>query len=401
MRVAIIDPSLFTWPYDAELGLALQREGHEVAIYGTSGSPPAEAAAPLLRPHFYRAVERLRRLPLPHGAVSIAKGLSHVVSMARLVRVLEAQAPDVIHFQWTPLPFVDLRFLPLLRRLAPLVLTVHDSRPFNGNPRSQLQNWGATTIVGRFDQLIVHTCAARDQLAADGIDSRRINVVPHGPLTLPAPPDLANDTPRGTSRTRLLFFGKIKPYKGLDVLIEALAAMPTDLRDRWQLRVVGEPYMDVEPLRTVAQQSGIADQIHFDLRFIPDAEIPLLFAAADLLVLPYRQIDASGVLMMSLSSGLPIVASRLGLFAEVLRDGQHGRLVDPGNPQSLATALGDLIGNPGALPYMGLQVRRLGAEWPDWDEIARRTARIYATAGQHYEPGLDEHTIHPDLRGPQ
>ena len=136
MRIALIDPSLFTWPYDAALALALRAAGHEVAIFG---KPPREAdtgpARELLHSHFYRTLEATslaRRLPRP--VFLGAKGLNHIVDMGRLLRALREFRPDVVHFQWAPLPMVDRLFVPRVRRIAPCVLTVHDSAPFNGAP---------------------------------------------------------------------------------------------------------------------------------------------------------------------------------------------------------------------------------------------------------------------------
>lgn len=397
MQIAMIDPSLFTWPYDSELALALRRAGHDVVIYGSESrlsGQDSSAAGGLLRNHFYRDFHRRQWFGFSRALALAAKGINHIVSMKRLVSELSRTRPDAIHFQWTPLPVVDRWFLPQLKSIAPLVLTVHDSNPFNGTPRPSLQRWGAQTIACGFDRIIVHTRAAVERVAAQGVDRGRINVVPHGPLNVPSTP-VAGNAPSAGDKVRLLLFGKIKPYKGLDLLLQALAALPENLRDRWSLRVVGEPHMDVEPLVAQAQQSGIADRIDFDFRFVEESEIPALFAAADVLVMPYREIDASGVLMSSLAAGLPIVASRMGLFAEMLVDGQHGRLVTPENVDDLSSALAGLIANPASLPYMGLQVRRLVADIPGWDEIARRTSTIYADANQ----AVSQAALEPDISG--
>ena len=382
MNVAMIDPSLFTWPYDSELALALRRAGHEVLLYGSESRLREQhpgAARQLLRNHFYRDFQQKQWLSFSRTVTRIAKGIDHIFSMRQLADEFSRVRPDVIHFQWTPLPVVDHSFLPALRSIAPLVLTVHDSTPFNGTPRSFVQNWGARTIARGFDRVIVHTRTAVERIAAQGVERRKITIIPHGPLQLPAKPATSGDS-RDDGKVRLLFFGKIQPYKGLDLLLKALATMPDAFANRWTLRVVGEPYMDVNPLLELARESGIHDRIEFDFRFVMESEIAGLFTAADLLVMPYRAIDASGVLMSSLAAGLPIVASRLGAFSELLTDGQHGRLFEPEDVAALASALTDLIGNPASLAYMGLQVRRLFSDIPDWDEIARRTAQLYAGA---------------------
>jgi glycosyltransferase involved in cell wall biosynthesis len=381
MRIAMIDPSLFTWPYDAELASALRRAGNEVVVYGrTHEAVSGGSATELLRRHFYRRLEApwINRLPRP--LFLMLKGISHFLSMRGLLRILRAERPDVIHFQWTPLPAVDRWFMAPLRRIAPTVLTVHDSAPFNNNPGAQMQRWGATGILSHFDHLIVHTRAAARRVESYGVDGRRVSVIPHGPLgggfTMPVC-NRSSAADEASGIVRVLLFGKIKPYKGLDVLLRAWAALPSQAARRCRLRVVGAPYMDMAPLIDFARQAGIGDSIDFDLRFISDSEIPAILAQADIMVMPYREIDASGVLMTALCAGLPIVASRIGLFAELLQEGVHGRLVLPEDPQALATALSELILDKDLRVRMRERVLALRASIPDWREIADRTLRLY------------------------
>src|ERR1700712_4371484 len=116
MKVALIDPSLFTWPYDAALALGLSSVGHQVTVFGkplvAADAGPAHA---LLAPHFYRSLAQPFAQRLPRPVFMGLKGGSHILAMQRLVSELRALKPDVIHFQWTPLPAVDRWFLPALR----------------------------------------------------------------------------------------------------------------------------------------------------------------------------------------------------------------------------------------------------------------------------------------------
>jgi glycosyltransferase involved in cell wall biosynthesis len=381
MRIAMIDPSLFTWSYDAELALALRHAGNEVVVYGRTHEAVASGpSAELLRRHFYRWLEAPWISRLPRPVFLMLKGINHFFSMLGLLRVLRAERPDVIHFQWAPLPAMDRWFIASLRRVAPVVLTVHDSAPFNNNPGARVQGWGATDILSRFDHLIVHTRAAARRVESYGVDGRRVSVIPHGLLgthvTMPVRErSAAADEDNGI--VRILLFGKIKPYKGLDVLLRAMAALPLQAARRCRLRVIGAPYMDVTPLTEFARQAGIGGSIDFDLRFVGDSEIPAILAQADIMVMPYREIDASGVLMTALCAGLPIVASRIGLFAELLQDGEHGRLVPPEDPRALAAALSELVLDRVLRARMGERVLALRASIPGWREIADRTLRLY------------------------
>jgi glycosyltransferase involved in cell wall biosynthesis len=376
MRIALIDPSLFTWPYDSALALALRDAGHTVRIFGKE--PRAADTGPaleLLEPHFYREIEPLVGR-MPHPLFLGIKGLSHTFHMGRLLRELRAFQPDVIHFQWAPLPAVDRLFLPALRRIAKTVLTVHDSAPFNGNPRSALQAAGAIKIMSSFDRLIVHTEAAAQRLRSYGMRAEQVVRVPHGPLEGSTPPvrRAARDE---QAPVTVLLFGRIKHYKGTDLLLRAAAEMRRDLLARTRIRVVGQPFIDLAPLHELVANAGISDYVQIEPRFVSDQEVSELLGAADIVALPYREIDASGVLMTAISAGVPIVATRVGLFAELLQDGVHGKLIDVEDHTALARALEALVESRELRETMGTQVRALRDALPTWNSIAQQTTSLY------------------------
>lgn len=127
MRVAMIDPSLFTLPYDRALVDGLTLSGHQVTLFGRRPGPDDNSARGVtLVDAFYRFSSGRLITGLPNKLRLGVKGLDHFWSMWRLGRVLRRARPDVIHFQWLPLPLVDRQMLAQLRRIAPLVLTVHD-----------------------------------------------------------------------------------------------------------------------------------------------------------------------------------------------------------------------------------------------------------------------------------
>lgn len=376
MRIALIDPSLFTLPYDRALSGGLQAAGHEVAVFGrTPGPYDGDAGGIDLVPHFYRLSDGPGRV-LPRPLRLAAKGVDHALSMLLLLLRLRRERPDVIHFQWLPLPMVDRRFLGGLRMVAPLILTVHDTNPFNGDPSAGLQSRGFFIALDGFAKLIVHTAQGRARMCAAGIPDARLEVLPHGTL-LPAP-ERAPDPMTGP--LTFLLFGKIKPYKGTDVLLEAFAALPENLRRGARVRVVGKAYMDLDPLRAMAERLGIAAQVGFEPRFVADAEIPDLFAPGVVAVFPYREIEASGVLSMALACGRPVLASRLGTFAETLVDGVHGALLPPGDATALSSAMARLLADRPHAAACAASARRLIDAVPSWDEIGRKTASVYADA---------------------
>jgi glycosyltransferase involved in cell wall biosynthesis len=374
MRIAMIDPSLFTPPYDGELLRALEEVGGQVTLYGRR-LRQGEALPDSIRlaKRFYAVSERL-----PKQVRRPIKGVEHVLDMSLLAASMVLDPPSVIHFQWCPLPQWDAIAVSLLQRVAPVALTVHDPNPYNGTNLG-VMNSGALTLPNLVDTVIVHSAAGKAQLVRNGVAERKIHVIPHGALPVRGS-ELA---PPRRDKFTIVAFGKIKPYKGLDTLVAALAGMSPDLKKRVELIVVGEPVMDLADIRALAEGSDVSVRWH--LKFVADAEIDFWLRQSDLFVFPYRDIDASGVLMSCLKYGKPVVASRLGMFAEILKDGVHGYLIDRGCPPAAFTgAIARIATAPALAEVMGGEVRRLTDRLPTWIDIARATMALYRDTRQRW-----------------
>jgi glycosyltransferase involved in cell wall biosynthesis len=397
MKIALIDPSLFTWPYDLKLAKGLTDIGHAASIVGCRpGQRPSLDEERFLDGHFYPGLQSRLFKRLPRNVQLGLKGLSHAESMARLIRRFSRTPPDVIHFQWVPLAIVDSKFIAKFRRIAPTVLTVHDSNPFNNNPSSRIQRIGALGILHCFDHLIVHTTVARDRLRSVGISDDKISVIAHGLLTdhIDRPADQPSVR---EGRVQILLFGKIKPYKGVDVMLRALALLPQDVRARCSLKVVGWPEMPMEPLFALVKELQLEEVVEFDLRFVPEDDVTSLISCADVLVFPYRDIDASGVLMLAIAAGRPIVASNLGTFSEWLSDQAEGTLVPPDDPAALSRSLERLIGDPAYRNSKARGMLDLRESVPTWTSIARLTEAAYEKASRRADAHASAHVL-PDSR---
>lgn len=380
MRGAIIDPSGFTVPYDHCLATALVRQGCHIVLATTRMPSGLWAQGTVYErwEHFYQITSRLTKTKIR----TYLKGCEHPLDMARLLRRLHRWKPDVIHFQWLPFPAVDRFFLWRLRKIAPLVLTVHDTEPFHGAPSSKFQLVGLMSALRQFDHYIVHTKYSKEILMRKlALPEHRVTIIPHGVFTYYR--ELVNDSGKSeqaslsAGKKKVLFFGVLKPYKGVDVLLEAFARLPEPVARETVLQIVGYPRMSVEPLQSLARRLGIEHRVFWDLRFVEEAEVAAYFSQADVIVLPYRRIDQSGVLMIALAFGKPIVASRVGGFAEIISDGVHGFLVDPGEVESLARALARLLGDEELRRRMAGVVERLAGGELSWNNIAKQTVQLY------------------------
>src|SRR6185437_3589036 len=188
------------------------------------------------------------------------KLLEHVPDMVRYRAV--ARTADVVHFQWLAVQAVDRYLLPS----RPIVLTAHDLLPREPRPG---QAWAQRRLYDAVDAIVVHSSYGRDQLVGRlGVDAGKVRVIHHGAfkhLTVQAhevslPSDLQTvDSPV------VLFFGLLRPYKGIETLLQAWR----DIRSDAELWVVGRPRMPLEPLRSLAGPG-----VRFIPRFVSDAELP-------------------------------------------------------------------------------------------------------------------------------
>lgn len=150
----------------------------------------------------------------------------------------------------------------------------------------------------------------------------------------------------------LLFFGLIREYKGLDVLLHALA----ELDDSYVLIIAGECYGGFDKYQGIIDRKRLKNKIvHLDC-FVPDSEIQYLFSATDVCVLPYKNATQSGVTAVALHFDLPIVATNVGALDEYIKDDFTGKLVPPNNSFELAQAL-KKVTNPNVLESMTSEIK--------------------------------------------
>jgi glycosyltransferase involved in cell wall biosynthesis len=360
VRVHLVDPSAFTPPYDHALAGALAARGVDVELvtsrFGYGETPAARGY--VVSERFYRWApgapgSRLRRA---------AKLVQHVPDMLAERRAA-ARGADVVHFQWLDVQAIDGRLLPA----GPTVLTAHDVLPREPRPGQLRAQAG---LYERVDAVVVHSEHGRERLVgAVGVPAGRVTVIPHAAFTglrdvagvLPAELAAADD-----GRPVALFFGLLRPYKGLDVLLAAWEGM----RDA-QLWVVGMPRMDIAALR----ESAPAD-VRFVSRFVSDAEAVGVLRRADVVVLPYREIDQSGVLASALGLGRPLVVSDVGGFGEVAQAGA-ARLVPAGDASALHDELALLLGDAGRRAQLGAAATALADGAWSWDAAARAHVELY------------------------
>jgi glycosyltransferase involved in cell wall biosynthesis len=222
----------------------------------------------------------------------------------------------------------------------PVVAVVH-------NPADHDAGWAqrlaARSVLARCDGLFTHAEALAKRLARDypGLP-RAAHPLPAtavGPLLDRAAARQSLRLPAGGRLA--VFAGLIRPYKGVDLLLEAFAHLPAE--SDWRLVVAGEAWGGLgRQLRRRAAEPDLAWRVRLDLRWQSEEELRTLLSAADLVVLPYRDGSQSAMAPLVLAAGVPVLTTRVGGLAEVVEDGVNGRLVAPGSAEALAQALAAL-----------------------------------------------------------
>jgi glycosyltransferase involved in cell wall biosynthesis len=241
---------------------------------------------------------------------------------------------DVVIFVWWiwvwAIPYLIIQ--ALLPRKVGKILQCHNVNDKEPAPwKSALTNF----VLGNADHVIVHA-ASEEREAGKRTTSKIIrSFLPVHEVGGPIPSRVEARQRLGIASERVaLMFGHVRPFKGVDIALEAWK----DLQHEVLLLVAGEIWWnESERYRTAALKFG--NRVRFDSRFIPDAEIADYFAAADVVLAPYRAEAQSGVILTAFHFGRPVIATRVGGIPEIVGDGFNGLLVAPENPRALAGAI--------------------------------------------------------------
>jgi glycosyltransferase involved in cell wall biosynthesis len=334
----------------------------------TSAFVHGDAPAPSgyeVREHFYR---RSNALAVGSRLRPAAKAAEHVADLRRLRAALRRDRPDVVHVQWCVLRPVER---PFYRRLhaegTPVVFTAHDPVP---NVGGAARRRSVAATARSFERVVCHSEWGLEALVERcGVDPGRVRVIPHGVFGhLRQLPEVA--PPFDPDGPLALAPGLIRPYKGIDVLLRAWPRVREQVPTA-SLLVAGRPMMDVSALAT--DQPGVV----FLPRYLSDAELAAALRRADVVVLPYRRIDNSGVLAAALAFAAPLVMSDVGGFGELHRSDGVGELVPPGDAVELGAVLGRLLGDPDARARLAERSAAAAAGPLAWDSIAEQTESVY------------------------
>jgi len=282
--------------------------------------------------------------------------------------------PDVVHIQMSQaLGFVAL-LVAILRLLAlKVVVTAHNVLP---HERSRLALLALRFIYGRSAAIIVHSRHCRSQLLGE-FGTRiadKASIIDHGDYMMLAGATVGHAAP--ATPFTVLFFGFIRQYKGLDVLLRAMGIVRASGRD-CRLLVVGRPVEPFAPYQALMRELDLEAVTECVLDYVPLEAISGYFNRSSCVVLPYLDASQSGVLQLAYAFDKPVVASRVGGLPEAVVEGGSGLLVPPGDPAGLAAALIRLLDDPALCRTLSQGAAELAKTRFAWSSIARLTLGAY------------------------
>lgn len=337
MRIVIVGPSR---PYRGgiahfsdELAGTLRLRGHEVVMETFRRQYPSR-----LFPGTSQLEGSLDALP--DDTVARLDSINPASWWATARRIRRRGADVVVFAYWIAFFAPAYRVIASAMRRAgiPTVAIVHNALPHERRPGDRLLG---RSFFRRCDRLITLSTAVAKDVRSMNVDTRLVEA------SHPVYTHFGKEVDRTSARTTLgfatdapmlLFFGFVRRYKGLDVLIEAMPQILEHNPDA-QLLVAGEFYEDEETIRDRVAALGIGPSVRFDTRYVPDEKVPLYFSAADVLVQPYRSATQSGVAHVAFHFGRPVIVTDVGGLAETIPDGEAGLVVRPEDPEALAEAV--------------------------------------------------------------
>ncbi len=373
MKTLMVD-SLVGSEYPISLCNSLEKAGLDISLVSTQN----------------RKTESEVNFPLKRWSPSKKQFLSkfrktgqYIKYLMRLFMFIKAENVDIVHFQFFRRERIETFYFLLLRLVGvKLVYTAHNVLPHEHNKIDPILK---SIIYKSTNIIVVHTRYIKNKLVTRfKIDPEKVYVIPHGNYDtyLPKEAITKNEARNNLNLAEkdpvMLFFGHIREYKGLDTLLDAFEIASQE-NSEIKLLIAGEPQTQALKDRYVNRIKQIAanDRIIFKPGFIPTDKVAEYFTASDIVVLPYKHIDHSGIVHMAYSFGKPIIATKVGDFGEVIEVGRSGFLLEKNDAVNLSETIIKAFSDKRKLEEMGDFSRKLNETKYSWDNIAVKTIRLY------------------------
>lgn len=364
--------------YDLGLCEAIAKTGFSVTLY-TSDSTTLDqhiALSTRVRKVYRGAYGKASRM---------VRGIRYVVGVLRAVFDAWQRKTRLAHFHLFEFSWLELINILVFRLIrAKIVATVHDVDVLDriNDIRSQRRY---QKFVPYVDMYLVHTDYAANALCKVLPEAKgRLEIVTHSDSDFV----FGFDGDRMAARKMIgastheddllvLFFGQIKEVKGLDVLISAFSIVANS-NSRAQLLIAGKAWRtDFEKFEKQIADLGLSERVIRHIRFIDNKDVPVYFKAADVVVLPYRKVYNSGVLLRAMDYGAAIIASDLEPFRQVISDGKNGVLFSSGDSDALAVQLNRVLSDESFMAELRHAAKKTIETHYSQEVIGQEMKRIY------------------------
>ena len=364
--------------YDIGLCDGVGRSGIDITLYTCNKNPPQSVVGVFkVKPIFINVYGK---------DPSWRRGLRYVKALVTALIIERITGSKLIHFHFFyvgPLEFLSVLLARCLN--FRVVVTAHDVESFK-------EDLSVKSLVMR-TYAMVHAVVAHNKTSAVevvrklGVNEERIHIIPHGSYV----DFIEKPLPREVAKKRIglgeaanpviLFFGQIKQVKGLDLLIKAFALVSNDFPNA-QLVIAGRVWKDdFSKYEKLIDDNNIEQRVKLHIRYVADDEVNAFYSAADVVVLPYRRIYQSGVLLMAMSFGIPVLTSDLDAMKEIVVDGENGYLFESDNQNDLAIALRRVLSDiNGREKVSKAALNNMDVDF-NWLTIGAKLANMYRLVG--------------------
>ena len=269
----------------------------------------------------------------------------------------------MIHL-WNPI-------VNFLSKKAKIITTIHDVTQHKGE-ESFIMDSLRKIVLKQSHRVIILSESLRKKLVSQKVKNDIISVIPHANFSYYSENfEISN---KNYDNETILFFGRINPYKGLDILLEAMKIVIKSY-PKIKLNIVGNG--DISSYLDLVEQ--IKNNLELNVRWIKDEEVEGFFSRADFVVVPYIEASQSGVIPLSYSMGLPVIASNIGGIPEQVLDGETGYLVEPKDIKGLAEKIIFMIGNKEKVKILGNNAYTFAKEKLSWEGSAQLLSQVVDT----------------------
>ena len=289
---------------------------------------------------------------------------------------------NIIHFQ--SVNEVEILMILAARLIGlKVVYTVHNVNPRHGKIKFY-HLFLYRIMYGFSNHLIIHSQSGKDELGKlFSVPPNKVAVIPHGDYKFFLPKQMVQKNEAKASLgiselcKTILFFGAIRPNKGLDNILLALPHIKSQ-HSNIKLLIVGELCESYKRYKAIIDRNDLVNEVYEKLSYIPNNDIALYFTAADVVVLPYNEITQSGVLQIAYAFGKPVVAFAIGGFKESIVNGSNGYLVPPHDINLLSAKISTILSDDKKMEQMGKFSRHLSDTHYSWTSIADQTIKVYS-----------------------